>query len=56
VSWEGGHGPPFCFRNNGYHDGPKQSYAPQNYATLNGFVGQPGTWFRGEDGRRHICQ
>jgi hypothetical protein len=22
----------------------------------NGFVCQPGTWFKGEDGRRHICQ
>ena len=26
------------------------------YARNNGFVCQPGTWFRGEDGRRHICQ
>jgi hypothetical protein len=26
------------------------------YATRNGFVCQPGTWFRGEDGRRHLCQ
>jgi hypothetical protein len=22
----------------------------------NGYVCQPGTWFRGEDGRRHPCQ
>src|ERR1700754_4081961 len=22
----------------------------------NGFVCQPGTWFRGDDGRRHPCQ
>jgi hypothetical protein len=28
----------------------------QSYAERNGFVCQPGTWFRGEDGRRHICQ
>ena len=21
-----------------------------------GFVCEPGTWFRGEDGRRHLCQ
>ena len=27
-----------------------------NYARLNGFVCTPGTWFRGEDGRRHLCQ
>ena len=34
---------------NGYrHDG--------EYARRNGFVCQPGTWFRGEDGRRHLCQ
>ena len=26
------------------------------YARLNGFVCIPGTWFRGEDGRPHICQ
>jgi len=28
----------------------------QSYAQRNGFVCQPGTWFRGEDGRRRICQ
>jgi hypothetical protein len=28
----------------------------QSYAERNGFVCQPGTWFRGEDGRQHICQ
>src|SRR6202022_5108530 len=26
------------------------------HARQNGFACQPGTWFRGEDGRRHICQ
>ena len=26
------------------------------YRPNNGFVCQPGTWFRGEDGRRHLCQ
>ena len=26
------------------------------YARQNGFVCLPGTWFRGEDGHRHICQ
>ena len=25
------------------------------YARQNGFVCTPGTWFRGEDGRRHLC-
>lgn len=26
------------------------------YARQNGFVCRPGTWFRGEDGRRYLCQ
>jgi hypothetical protein len=41
----------------------RDSYAYDNrrgydnsYATRNGFVCQPGTWFRGDDGRRHPCQ
>lgn len=42
------------FRNDAYayNDG----YYGQSYAARNGFVCQPGTMFRGEDGRRHICQ
>ena len=28
----------------------------EGYARRNGFVCVPGTWFRGEDGRRHLCQ
>jgi hypothetical protein len=28
----------------------------ESYARRNGFVCIPGTWFRGEDGRQHICQ
>ena len=28
----------------------------QSYGQRNGFVCQPGTWFRGADGLRHICQ
>jgi hypothetical protein len=31
-------------------------YYNQSYAQRNGFVCTPGTWFRGEDGRRHLCQ
>jgi hypothetical protein len=37
----------------------RDSYAYDNgygYAARNAFVCQPGTWFRGEDGRRHLCQ
>jgi hypothetical protein len=26
------------------------------YARQNGFVCAPGSWFRSEDGRRHLCQ
>jgi hypothetical protein len=44
------------YYNNGYRGGPHRNYAPQNNAALNGFVCQPGTWFKGEDGRRHLCQ
>jgi len=36
---------------NGYNGGYDRGYAARN-----GFVCQPGTWFRGEDGRRHLCQ
>ena len=46
----------YAYYNDGYRGGPRQSYAPQSYATLNGFVCRPGTWFKGEDGRRHPCQ
>jgi hypothetical protein len=28
----------------------------EDYARRNGFVCIPGSWFRGEDGRRHLCQ
>ena len=28
----------------------------EEYARRNGFVCLPGTWFRGEDARMHICQ
>ena len=31
-------------------------FGSQEYARRNGFVCTPGTWFRGEDGRRHLCQ
>jgi hypothetical protein len=43
---------PFGGFDNGYRDG----YYGQTYAQRNGFVCQPGTWFKGEDGRRHICR
>ena len=41
---------------NGWDNGYNGGWNGQTYAERNGFVCQPGTWFRGEDGRRHICQ
>jgi hypothetical protein len=50
---------------NGYAVGPGYVASPgyvagpgydNGYARLNGFVCQPGTLFRGEDGRTHLCQ
>jgi hypothetical protein len=40
----------YAYYNNGY-----RGY-DDSYAARNGFVCQPGTWFKGEDGRRHLCQ
>jgi hypothetical protein len=36
---------------NGYRGSDNRSYAERN-----GLVCQPGTWFKGDDGRRHPCQ
>ena len=41
----------YPYDNDGYRGGYNASYAARN-----GFVCQPGTWTKGEDGRRHICQ
>jgi len=41
---------------NGYRGGYGQYGYNESYAARNGFVCQPGTWFKGEDGRRHLCQ
>jgi hypothetical protein len=37
---------------NGYNTG----WNGQTYAQRNGFVCEPGTWFKGDDGRQHPCQ
>ena len=48
------------FRNDSYaYDNGGNGYRGwdnRSYAERNGFVCQPGTWIKGEDGRRHICQ
>ena len=38
-----------------YNDSYRRGY-DDSYGARNGFVCQPGTWFKGEDGRRHPCQ
>lgn len=43
--------------NNGWNDnGWNNGWNNQSYAQRNGFVCTPGAWFKGEDGRRHLCQ
>ncbi|HYI26464.1 MAG TPA: hypothetical protein VD863_01315 [Bradyrhizobium sp.] len=46
---------PFRGDSNAYYNNGDRNWS-QSYAQRNGFVCQPGTWFRGEDGLRHICQ
>ena len=46
---------PFRGDANAYYNNGDRSWS-ESYAQRNGFVCQPGTLFRGEDGRRHICQ
>jgi hypothetical protein len=43
---------PFAAFDNRYRGG----YTGQTYAQRNGFVCTPGKWFKGEDGRRRMCQ
>ena len=52
------HGPDsYAYYNNGYNGGWNNSgWSGQSYAERNGFVCTPGTYFKGEDGRRHLCQ
>ncbi|MES2195685.1 MAG: hypothetical protein V4517_14800 [Pseudomonadota bacterium] len=46
---------PFRGDPNAYYNNGDRGWS-QSYAERNGFVCQPGTWFRGQDGRQHICQ
>jgi hypothetical protein len=46
---------PFRAMDNSYaYD--NRGWDTRTYAQRNGFVCTPGTWIKGEDGRRHICQ
>jgi hypothetical protein len=48
---------PFRGDSYAYDNGHRGGYGyNDSYAARNGFVCQPGTWFKGEDGRRHLCQ
>jgi hypothetical protein len=51
----GGYAPGYYDDSYAYDNGYDGSY-DNGYAARNGFTCQPGTWFRGEDGRRHLCQ
>ncbi|MBR0952900.1 hypothetical protein [Bradyrhizobium canariense] len=46
-------GPDNSWDNRGWDN---RGWDSRSYAQRNGFVCTPGTWFKGEDGRRHICQ
>jgi hypothetical protein len=44
------------FRGAYAYDTGNPGWYGQGYAQRNGFVCQPGTWFRGDDGLMHPCQ
>jgi hypothetical protein len=43
----------YAYDNRGWDN---RGWDTRTYGQRNGFVCTPGTWFKGEDGRRHICQ
>jgi hypothetical protein len=49
-------GDSYAYDNDGYYNSGWNGWNNQSYAQRNGFVCTPGTWFKGEDGRNHICQ
>jgi hypothetical protein len=55
YGYYGGYGPGNYDDSYAYDNGYVGGY-DNGYATRNGFVCQPGTVFRGEDGRRYLCQ
>jgi hypothetical protein len=63
AGYYGGGGPGYYRDSYAYDNGYEGAYDngynggyDNGYGARNGFVCQPGTWFRGEDGRRHLCQ
>ena len=55
AGYYGGYGPRYYDNSYAYDNGYNGGY-DNGYAARNGFVCQPGTVFRGEDGRTHLCQ
>jgi hypothetical protein len=47
---------PFRGDSYAYYNNGDRGWYGQSYSQRNAFVCQPGTWFKGEDGRRHLCQ
>jgi hypothetical protein len=45
----------YAYDNRGWDNGDR-GWDTRTYAQRNGFVCTPGTFFKGEDGRRHLCQ
>lgn len=43
----------YAYDNRGWDN---RNWDTRTYAQRNGFVCTPGTWFKGDDGRRHLCQ
>ncbi len=46
----------YAYDNRWNNSWDNRGWDTRTYAQRNGFVCTPGTWFKGEDGRRHICQ
>lgn len=47
---------PFRGDSYAYYNGANNGWNRQTYAQRNGLVCEPGSWFKGDDGRRHPCQ
>ena len=47
---------PLAFDNGNYGAGWNGGRWDHGYAARNGIACTPGTWIKGDDGRRHVCQ
>lgn len=46
----------YAYDDGSYNSWGNRGWDTRTYAQRNGFVCTPGTWFKGQDGRQHICQ